>query len=149
MQDNLRWNESKCDKYSVRSLYSSLLEGHNVPFLASIVWKAWAPLNVNFFAWEASWGRILTVNQLKRRGRLGVTCAKVQRKWQTTCSFIAPKQEWWGIWFSLFLGWSRLCILQLEGTCWVDMTLLWGKSRKKHGGPLQLVWCRLFGRAET
>ncbi|RVW38516.1 putative ribonuclease H protein [Vitis vinifera] len=30
-------------------------------------WKSWAPMRVSFFAWEASWNRILTIEQLKRR----------------------------------------------------------------------------------
>ena len=28
------------------------------------------PTKVGFFAWEASWGKILTLDQLKRKGRI-------------------------------------------------------------------------------
>ena len=52
----------------MRSLYSSLSRGFREPFPTSIVWRSWAPMKVSFFAWEASWGRILTLDQLKRRG---------------------------------------------------------------------------------
>ena len=32
MEDSLRWNESKCDKVSIRSLYYSLSRSHICPF---------------------------------------------------------------------------------------------------------------------
>ena len=32
------------------------------------VWNPWISLRVRFFAWENGWGRILVVDQLKRRG---------------------------------------------------------------------------------
>ena len=39
-----------------------------VPFPWSIIWSPDVPTKVGFFAWEASWGKVLTVDQLKRRG---------------------------------------------------------------------------------
>ena len=38
-------------------------------FPSYFVWNPWFPTKVSFFAWEAFWGRILTLNQLKKRGR--------------------------------------------------------------------------------
>ena len=34
-----------------------------------LVWNPWVPTKVSFFAWEASWDIILTMDQLKKRGR--------------------------------------------------------------------------------
>ena len=62
VEGKLTWNESKCSKFSVRSLYFSLSRGYSAPFPASIVWRAWASLKVSFFTWEASWDRILTLD---------------------------------------------------------------------------------------
>ena len=33
------------------------------------VWNTWIPTKVGFFAREVSWGKVLTVDQLKRMGR--------------------------------------------------------------------------------
>ena len=33
-------------------------------FLVGVVWNAWAPPKASFFAWEASWGKALTLDQL-------------------------------------------------------------------------------------
>ena len=32
------------------------------------IWRAYVPPKVAFFAWEASWGKILILEQLQRRG---------------------------------------------------------------------------------
>ena len=37
-------------------------------FPSSVVWNAWVPPKVCFFAWEATWGKALTLDQLQRRG---------------------------------------------------------------------------------
>ncbi|RVW20109.1 hypothetical protein CK203_111553 [Vitis vinifera] len=49
------------------SLYRSLTLASSEPFPWSIIWRSWAPMRVSFFAWEASWNRILTIDQLKKR----------------------------------------------------------------------------------
>ncbi|RVX19806.1 hypothetical protein CK203_004987 [Vitis vinifera] len=36
----------------------------DLPF--GIVWNSWVPSRLCFIAWEAKWGRILTLDQLKR-----------------------------------------------------------------------------------
>ena len=38
-------------------------------FPALLVWNPLVLLKVGFFAWEASWGKVLTLDQLKKRGR--------------------------------------------------------------------------------
>ena len=41
-----------------------------------IIWNPWVPSRVRFFAWEACWGKLLTLDQLQRRGLLLVNrCA--------------------------------------------------------------------------
>lgn len=42
--------------------------GRSSVFPLKIVWGSWAPTKVGLFALEETWGRILTMNQLKRRG---------------------------------------------------------------------------------
>ena len=37
-------------------------------FPRQVIWNLWVPSKVNFFAWEAIWGKVLTLDQLQKRG---------------------------------------------------------------------------------
>ena len=62
------WNETKDGIFSVKSCFNSLDHSSAVPFPWRIIWSTFVPTKVGFFAWEASWGKVLTQDQLKRRG---------------------------------------------------------------------------------
>ncbi|RVW19481.1 hypothetical protein CK203_114085 [Vitis vinifera] len=68
MEDRVVWNASKNGIFSVKSLYNTLDSGGAVPFPWRIIWSPCVPTKVGFFAWEASWGKVLTQDHLKRRG---------------------------------------------------------------------------------
>ena len=57
--------------YSVKLLYEALNRTSTEPrsFPALSVWNTLVPLKMSFFAWEASWGKVMTLDQLKKRGR--------------------------------------------------------------------------------
>ena len=67
-EDVMFWRVSKKGFFTVKSFFSSLVLCIGREFPSSLVWNPWVPKRVNFFAWEAMWGRILTMDQLKRRG---------------------------------------------------------------------------------
>ena len=70
------------------------------------------PLMVGFFAWEASWGKVMTLDQLKKRGRslanrcylceeeeetlnhLLVHCSKARMLWELILAIV-------GVWMGL------------------------------------------------
>ena len=54
--------------FSVRLLYRFFTRASSDPFPWTIIWRSWGLMRVSFFAWEASWNKILTIDQLKRRG---------------------------------------------------------------------------------
>ena len=56
------------ENFSVKSLYSTLEPRCAIPFSWNIICSLCVPTKVGFFAWEASWGQVLTLDQLKRRG---------------------------------------------------------------------------------
>ena len=66
--DRVVWKEMKNGIFSIKSLYNTLDPSCAVPFPWSISWSPCVPTKVGFFAWEASWGKVLTLDQLKRRG---------------------------------------------------------------------------------
>ena len=57
--DILVWVDTKNGVFSVKSLYSSLAKRGVDPFSHGIVWNSQAPIRVSFFAWEATWAKIL------------------------------------------------------------------------------------------
>lgn len=73
--------ESKSSIFIIKSLYSSLANCSMERFLIGI---PWVPMKIRFFAWEALWGRIPTLDHLKRgvgACRGDVICVKERRKW--------------------------------------------------------------------
>ena len=73
--------------FTVKANYK-MLEGRNtraVPL--KMLWNSCVPPEVNFFAWEVWWGKVLTLEQLKKRGfswLIDVFCvAKMKRAWIT------------------------------------------------------------------
>ncbi|KAL6314646.1 hypothetical protein AAG906_026990 [Vitis piasezkii] len=74
------WNPYFCRSFNdweVEAVerFLSTLQGESVlepriavPFPWNIIWSPCVPTKVGFFALEASWGKVLTLDQLKRRG---------------------------------------------------------------------------------
>ena len=67
-KDIMSWWVSKKGFFTIKSFYSNLVPCNGREFPSILVWNPWVPKRVNFFAWEAIWGRILTMDQLKRSG---------------------------------------------------------------------------------
>ena len=67
-EDNLLMKDSKNAGYSVRLMYRLL--DHSLPsvFPFRSIWNPIVPHKLGFLAWEASWGKVLTLDQVKKRG---------------------------------------------------------------------------------
>uniref|UniRef100_A0A2N9JBN0 Reverse transcriptase zinc-binding domain-containing protein n=1 Tax=Fagus sylvatica TaxID=28930 RepID=A0A2N9JBN0_FAGSY len=66
--DGLKWKCSKAGVFDSRSFYAALNERPGVVFPWKSVWKAKAPPRVAFFICTATWGKILTFDNLMQRG---------------------------------------------------------------------------------
>ena len=67
-EDMVRWMETKDRTFSTKSFYKVLKPGSSVLFPMKIIWKSCVQPKVSFFTWEASWGKVLTLDQVKKRG---------------------------------------------------------------------------------
>ena len=68
VEDRLVWKRSTDGTYSVKSCFD-LLEGESCSLAPSkLFWNSNVLSKVGFFAWEVWWDKVLTMNQLKRRG---------------------------------------------------------------------------------
>ena len=63
--DRLRWNGAKDGMFSIKSSYN-LLKGGQQLVPVKMIWNPLVPTKVGFFVWEVWWGKILTMDQLKK-----------------------------------------------------------------------------------
>ncbi|RVX14074.1 hypothetical protein CK203_011217 [Vitis vinifera] len=67
-EDRVRWVKSKDGVFSVKSLYKALQPVSSTLFPSKIIWRSCTQPKISFFVWEASWGRVLTLDHLQKRG---------------------------------------------------------------------------------
>ena len=61
-EDRMLWKMTKNGEFSVKSLYGALRTRNATPFPWNIIWSPCVPSKVGFFAWEASWGKVLILD---------------------------------------------------------------------------------------
>jgi hypothetical protein len=66
-EDQLWWSPSHKGKFKVRSFYKVLACKEVVHFSWKSIWQTKAPLKVAFFAWTVALGKILTMDNLRKR----------------------------------------------------------------------------------
>ena len=97
-----------------------------------------------FFAWEASCGKILTLDQLKRRGMTFANkCFLCQEKEETVelFSFIAQRQECFGSFFSFFdVSWVISSPVKDTLLGWRGSFVTKDRRRARIASPLCLFW---------
>ena len=117
VEDRMIWIASRCGTFTVRSLYS-ILELRDSPlFPCGSIWWASVPPKVAFFAWEASWDKILTLDQLQRRGySLANRCFLCLFEVETVdhlLLYCAKTRVLWNLLFSLFgVAWILSCSMK-------------------------------------
>jgi len=74
-QDSTKWDLNPKGDFTMKSYYLHLLlnsPSQHFPFEGgfpySLIWRSLAPSKVSFFVWEATRGKILTCDNLQRRG---------------------------------------------------------------------------------
>ena len=68
-EDLMFLKETKNGNFSVKLLFKAMDRFENVVFPYKFIWNSWVPTKVDFFAWEASWGKFLTLDNLKKKGK--------------------------------------------------------------------------------
>ncbi|KAL6331568.1 hypothetical protein AAG906_011508 [Vitis piasezkii] len=139
------WKASKNGIFSVKSLYNTLESSCAVSFLWSIIWSPYVPTKVGFFAWEASWGKVLTQDQLEKRGCIlankCVLCCAEEETINHILIHCPKARVLWDLVFSLFgvnwvlsftvrdtlSGWSASFVDKKRGKTWraAPLCLFW------------------------
>ena len=67
-EDKLLLKDVKEKGFSVKIMYKEFDLPTAFDFPYRLVWNPVVPPKIGVFAWEAAWGKVLTLDQLKRRG---------------------------------------------------------------------------------
>jgi hypothetical protein len=71
-EDKLRWVPSRKGDFEVKSFYRVLSAHGQISFPWKSIWRSKSPPRVAFFAWTATRSKILTLDNLRRRGMVVV-----------------------------------------------------------------------------
>ena len=121
-EDKLVLKGGKPSLYSVKLLYEVLnrTEAETRPFPALSVWNTMVPLKVGFFAWEAYWGKVMTLDQLKKRGRsLANRCYLCEEEEETLNHLLvhcSKARMLWELIFGYSGVWMGLSFLSAAGS---------------------------------
>jgi hypothetical protein len=128
--DAMRWTLRQHDKFDAKSFYHALSDQSDSKFPWKTIWRVKTPRRVAFFVWTAAWGKILTCNNLMRRGytMAGWYCM-CKSGWETGEHFLIHCALASDLWF---------VVLHSFGVCWVfpnrivDLLFGWYNSFRKH-----------------
>ena len=67
-EDSALWKGGKKGKFGVKEAYGLLINPSVSTFPKKGIWVENVPSKLAFFAWEATWGRVLTLDRLQKRG---------------------------------------------------------------------------------
>lgn len=67
-KDIVEWKKAKNGILKLKSSFDSLKGGRLVCFPKRMVWDQRVPTKICFSAWEAWWDKVMTLDQLRRRG---------------------------------------------------------------------------------
>ncbi|RVW70345.1 putative ribonuclease H protein [Vitis vinifera] len=67
-EDSVLWRKGRSGQFRVKEAYSLLAKYDDTGFPSRSIWVARMPTKVAFFSWEATWGKVLTLDKLQRRG---------------------------------------------------------------------------------
>ena len=67
-EDSVIWKGGGHGSFRIRDAYKLLAAPSAITFPKKSIWVDKVPTKVAFFAWEATWEKILTLDRLQRRG---------------------------------------------------------------------------------
>ncbi|RVW37057.1 Translation initiation factor IF-2, chloroplastic [Vitis vinifera] len=145
VEDTVSWTETKSGKFSVKSLYIALEAGGSSLFPLSFIWNANVQPKISFFAWEATWGKALTLDLVQKRGwALANRCFMCLEKEETINHLLlhcSRTRALWDLLFALF-GVSWVLPFSVRETLLSWNGFFMGKNRKKvwRAAPLHIFW---------
>ena len=153
--DKLSLENVKDRGFSVKSMYKEVDVSPAFDFPHRMVWNPVVSPKIGIFAWEAAWGKVLTLDQLKRCGMFFANRCFMCEEEEETIDHLLIHCKFAKMLWDLFcqssglVGSSRNRSFTLF---WPGKELLWVKSAGKYGllprcafsgisGVLGIGWC--------
>ena len=136
------WIVSKRGNFSVKSLNSVLEPNDLLLFSWSIIWSSCMPPKVAFFAWKATWGKALSLDQVQRRFSLANNFFPCHFEEETVDHILlhyAKIRILWQLLFTLF-GVSWVLSFSVKRHSLGGIGLLWVKFAKSPGRLPQCIF---------
>ncbi|RVX19454.1 LINE-1 reverse transcriptase-like [Vitis vinifera] len=67
-EDSVCWKGGRNGKFRVKEAYRLVARPNDIVFPSRCIWVDSVPTKVAFYAWESTWGRVLTLDRLQKRG---------------------------------------------------------------------------------
>jgi hypothetical protein len=144
--DKMCWIPSLDEGFQVKSYYQVLNASRIGDFPWKIIWKSKVPPRVAFFSWIAALGKILTVDNLRKRHIALVSwCCMCKAGGESVdhlllhCSYA---KELWDLVFAMFgVHWVMLCRVIDLFVCWQRRLGSQQRSVIWRAVPHCLMWC--------
>ena len=166
MEDKILFKGSKIDVFSVKIMYRVLDCSPQVVFPSRTIWNPVIPPRMGFFAWEASWGKVLTLDQLKRRGRaltnrcflceedeedinhLLLHCKKAKMLWDLFLSIVGTSWVFPDSVIQTLLSWQGALVGKKRKNIWIaaPLCLFWTVWQNKNMVVLKIGLLRIRGQ---
>ena len=137
-KDTIYWGLAKSKCFTVGSYYRALSGTCHVSFPWKIIWKSRAPPRVASFVWTAALGRIMTIDNLRKRHVLILDwCCMCKKGGETVDHLLLHCPFAWEVWSVVF---------DLFGVFWVmprsivELLDCWQGNFGKHRNFL--IWSR-------
>ncbi|RVW53259.1 hypothetical protein CK203_091640 [Vitis vinifera] len=152
MEDRMMWKVTSNESFSVKSLYNDLSSRRAGLFPHGLIWNPSVPSKVSFFAWEAAWGKVLTMDQLKKRGWAVANrcfmCCEEEESTDHILIHCSKARALWDLLFALF-GVCWVLLIRLERPLLNGGALCWARSIERCGRQPRCASFGRFGWKET
>jgi len=122
-EDKLWWSPSRKGKFDVRSFYKIFAYKETAHFPWKSIWRTKVPLKVAFFAWVAALGKILTLNNLRKRQVIVIDrCCMCKKNWESVDHLLLHYEVTCLLWNAIF---SRFSLSWVMPRRVVDLLACW------------------------
>ena len=151
MEEKILWDVNKKGQYIVKANYMHMENERIDNYPVGLIWNNWVPPKVSVFTWEVWWGKVLTGDQLKRRGfqlanrclmckeeenlgHLFLHCPTIWRFWALLIALLGMEWVFLLRIRDLMMGWSTFPIRKEAKKLWKAAlsSLLWAVWKERN-----------------
>jgi hypothetical protein len=144
-EDQLWWSPSHKGKFDVRSFYKALTCKEAIHFPWKSIWRTKVPLKVVFFAWMAVQGKILTLDNLRKKRVIVIDrCCMCKMNGEWVDHLLLHCEVARALWNAIFSRFSLSWVMPLRV---VDLFACWWTGCRSRSAavwkmvPCCLLWC--------